>query len=540
MTRRSLPLLAVAAAAAAAGSAGAVSVCTGSCFAAPAGSGALFLFSGHGWGHGVGMSQYGAYGYAQHGAGYEQILAHYYPGTTLGPAGVSTIRVLLADRKKRLTISSEAPFTVRDGDGRTYSLAAGDVTFGPGLRLPAAAQPLTPPLTFRPSAGSALRLVRPYRGRIDVDVVDGRLRAIDVVGLEQYLYGVVPAEMPSTWAPEALKAQAVAARSYALATKKAGAPFDAYADTRSQMYLGLANESPAATAAVDATRGRILSYGGTVATTYFYSTSGGRTESSQAWMGTALPYLVSVPDPYDDISPYHDWGPVPVTAKSIVKALKLSGPVTDATTTPDASGRVGKLNLVTPFTAIQVAATQLRSAIGLRSTWFTLGVLSLSPPAPNVPITYGAQATLSSTVRGVAGVTLEQRPAGGTWQPVGPVKAGAATLTATPATTTDYRLATPTAAAALVRIRVAPLVTLTSFTAGGIAGTVQPLLPAAPVEVQQQNADLTWSTVATGAVGADGSFSIPAELAAGGTYRVSVAPGGGYAPGVTVGQVVVR
>src|SRR5437868_8026339 len=95
------------------------SVCTGTCFAAPAGSGPLFLVSGHGWGHGVGMSQYGAYGYAQHGATFQQILTHYYPGTTLGPARTAAFRVLLADKKKRLTVASELPFSVKDGAGTT-------------------------------------------------------------------------------------------------------------------------------------------------------------------------------------------------------------------------------------------------------------------------------------------------------------------------------------------------------------------------------------------------------------------------------------
>src|SRR5206468_4760566 len=120
MMRRSLAFLAVAAAVAAgsAAGAGAASVCTGTCFTAPAGSGALFLFSGHGWGHGVGMSQYGAYGYAQHGLPFDQILAHYYPGTTLGPASVSTMRVLLADKKKSLKLVSPVPFTVKDGNGQ--------------------------------------------------------------------------------------------------------------------------------------------------------------------------------------------------------------------------------------------------------------------------------------------------------------------------------------------------------------------------------------------------------------------------------------
>jgi SpoIID/LytB domain protein len=346
--------------------------------------------------------------------------------------------------------------------------------------------------------------------------------------------------MPSKWAPEALKAQAVAARSYALATKKIGAPFDAYSDTRSQMYLGISNESSFTTAAVDATKRQVLFYGGKVATTFFYSTSGGQTESSQGWIGTALPYLVSVADPYDDISPYHNWGPVPVTGQTIVKALKLTGPVLDATTTPNPSGRVGKLNLVTPLAPVQVSATQLRGAIGLRSTWFTLGVLSLAPPAPNVPVTYGSQVTLASTIRGVSGVTLEQRTAGGPWQTVGPVGTGALKLVQKPALTTDYRLATPTAAAAFVRIRVAPAVTVTSFTATTVAGTVQPVLTGAPIEIQQQNPDLTWTAVATGTVNADGTFSVPVQLTSGGTYRVSVAPAAGFAPGTTAGQVVVR
>jgi SpoIID/LytB domain protein len=306
------------------------------------------------------------------------------------------------------------------------------------------------------------------------------------------------------------------------------------------MYLGTSNESPFTTAAVDATKRQVLFYGGKVATTFFYSTSGGQTESSQGWIGTALPYLVSVPDPYDDISPYHNWGPVPVTGQTIVKALKLTGPLLDATATQNPSGRVGKLNLITPLTPVQVSGTQLRGAIGLRSTWFTLGVLSLSAPAPNVPVTYGSPVTLASTIRGVTGVTLEQRTPGTAWQTVGPVGTGALKLSQKPTLTTDYRLATPTAAAAYVRIRVAPAITVTSFTSTAVSGTVQPAIVSAPVEIQQQNPDLTWTAVATGTVNADGTFSVPVQLASGGTYRVSVAAVAGYAPGVTAGQVVVR
>src|SRR6059058_5479030 len=121
MTRFRPLALALFIAAFAASSASAGSVCSVSCFQAPAGSGALLVFSGHGWGHGVGMSQYGAYGYAQHGSSYDQILAHYYSGTTLGAAPLSTIRVLLADKKKALTLSSDLPFAVMDGAGVKHS-----------------------------------------------------------------------------------------------------------------------------------------------------------------------------------------------------------------------------------------------------------------------------------------------------------------------------------------------------------------------------------------------------------------------------------
>ena len=541
MLRRSILLIASAAtlAAGSATAAHAASVCTGTtCFAAPAGSGALFVFSGHGWGHGVGMSQYGAYGYAQHGATFQQILAHYYPGTTLRPTPSTKFRVLLADRKKKVTLSSELSFTVKDGAGRTLTLPAGAVTFGTGLKL--AGQSLTAPLTFLPGHGGALTLTRAYRGQIQVDVVDGKLRAVNIVGLEQYLYGVVPSEMPSTWAPQALAAQAVAARSYALATRKIGAPYDAYSDTRSQMYLGLSNESPATTAAVTATKSQALFFGGKIATTFFCSTSGGQTESSLDWTGTPLPYLVSVPDPYDDISPYHNWGPVPITAQTISKALKLTGQITDATTVANAAGRVGKLNLAMPLAPVTVAAATLRSAIGLRSTWFTVGVMSLSAPLPSAPVAYGSPLTLVGTLRGVPGVTLEQRPSGGTWQPVGPVGSGALKLTQRPTITTDYRLATATAAAAYVRIRVAPVIQVTTFTTTQVAGSEQPPLPAAPVQVQQQNPDGTWLTVAEGVVNADGTFSLPVTLTSGGTYLVSVGPATGYTAGTTPPQVVMH
>jgi stage II sporulation protein D len=549
MMRRTIALLVVAAALAVGSCTAAIaaSVCTGTCFSAPAGSGPLLVFSGHGWGHGVGMSQYGAYGYAQHGWPAEQILSHYYPSTTVGKAPVSSVRVLLADKKKALTLSSDVPFTVRDGLGKTHTLAAGPLSFGATLMLTVdgqpTPQPLTPPLTFRPGGASPLTLKLPYRGQIQVDVVDGKLRAINLVGLEQYLYGVVPSEMPSSWSSEALKAQAVAARSYAMATRQVGAPYDVFNDTRSQVYLGLSHEDPATSAAVDATKGQVLFYGGKVATTFFSSTSGGATESAANWTGTAVPYLVSVADPYDILSPYHDWGPVPVTGKTVVSALKLPGPLTDITTTRTATGRVGTVDLFAQALDLSVSGTKLRGALGLRSTWFDVGIFSLAAPVPNAAVVYGSTVSLSGVIRGVSGVSFEQRPSATPWQtvaPVTPAPDGSVRLTAKPTVTTDYRLATTAAAAGSVRIRVAPLVRIVAANAGQVQGDEQPLLPDAPVQVQVQNPDLTWTVAAEGTVNADGTFIVPVTLPPGSLYRIVVTPGRGYAPATTTPQTVAR
>ena len=519
-------------------------VCAQGCVAAAAGSGPLFLFSGHGWGHGVGMSQYGAWGLALHGYTYQQILQHYYPGTTIGTTTTSLVRVLLADRKATVRISCSVPFTVTDGNGVTHALPAGPYT----MKSAALAWPA--PLTFNAGTGGWLTLGRPYRGQIVVDVVDGRLRAIDVVGLEQYLYGVVPAEMPATWTPAALEAQAVAARSYALATRRIAAPFDVYADSRSQVYLGVSQETPATTAAVDATRGQVAMYGGKVATTYFFSTSGGETESiSDAWGVPSVPYLVSVPDPFDDLSPYHDWGPVAISAKTFAKDLKLTVPILGLQTTLDPSGRVARVSLVTAPSLRTTASTSppsslsagtVSQALGLRSTWFSISMLSLQQPSPAVPIPYGSTVTLSGVIAGLDGVSLEQRTYGGAWGLVGPVTPaadGTVALPETPTATTDYRLATPTAAVGYVRVRVMPIVDLASPTPGQVAGSEEPALPGAPLSVQVENPDLTWTTVATGAVAADGTFIVPVTIPAGATYRIVVTPGGGYAPGATAPQV---
>jgi hypothetical protein len=113
-------------------------------------------------------------------------------------------------------------------------------------------------------------------------------------------------------------------------------------------------------------------------------------------------------------------------------------------------------------------------------------------------------------------------------------------LTQRPAITTDYRLATATAAAAFVRIRVAPAIHVTTFTTTQIGGSEQPVLPAAPVQVQEQSINGTWTTIASGTVNGDGTFSVLATLTPGGTYRVSIGPASGYSAGTTPPQIVAH
>jgi stage II sporulation protein D len=432
-------------------------------YVAPQGSGALFLVSGHGYGHGVGMGQWGAQGYAKQGYTYDAVLDAYYPGTTLGQTNATSIRVLLASGKKTLTISSKKPITIEDGDGIDHTLPAGSTTLTPALKLAVdggSSQALDPPLTFLPASGSMLTLGHRYRGRILVDNPSKKLRAINVLGLQQYLYGVVPVEMPSTWLPAALQAQAVAARSYALANRKAAAPFDVYADGRSQAYLGVSGETPAGKLAVDETAGEVLLYDGNVADTLFSSSTGGRTQSAaDAFGAPGRPYLVSVPDPYDTISPYHDWGPVPVTGKTLGSAVGAVGRVVDATVKRNSSRRVKTLKITSLSRGSQLTATTggaaIASALSLRSTWFSVGVLSLQPPSSNPPVASGTKVTLTGLVRGVQGAVIQRSTAGTPWTQFRTVATtGSFRFTVRPKATTKYRIATESDATGYVRIRV--------------------------------------------------------------------------------------
>src|SRR4029079_17875296 len=207
--------------------------------------------------------------------------------------------------------------------------------------------PLPGPLAFVPGKGGFVELDgKQYRGEIRVTAANNLLQIIDVLGLDAYLLGVVPGEMPKEWPAAALQAQAVAARSYALASIVKNRDFDLYADPRSQMYYGVAAEAPATTAAVKATTNQVLTYGGKVATAFYYSSSGGRTASSEDVFGLALPYLQSRPDPWDTGSPYHSWAPQSLTATTLAAAVGLSAPVVDVVIVPTVSGRPASVTLI--------------------------------------------------------------------------------------------------------------------------------------------------------------------------------------------------
>jgi stage II sporulation protein D len=497
-----------------------------------------FVISGRGWGHGVGLAQWGAYGFAQQGATYDEILAHYYSGTTLGQAQVARVRVLLAQGQQRLTVSSEAPFTVRDAIGQLWHLAAGEQTFGPGLRLQTTDVPqpqqLPAPLLFLPGA-SPLRLGgRPYRGQFQVSVANGSLRAVNSVGLEGYLFGVVPSEMPYRWLPEALKAQAVAARSYALAVRKTGTWFDLYADTRSQVYLGIAHEKASTTAAVQATAGQVVLYGGRVATTYFFSSSGGHTAAAdEVWRGPPVPYLVGVDDPYDTISPHHRWGPFEVSAARLGKVLGSPGRLMDVRLAKGPSGRVRTVTAIGSQGESSVPGGDVRRALDLRSTWFRIGVLSLA--TPEAPVTFGKRVSLNGVARSLPAVKLERREGSTAWSPVGPVAPGpdgSVTVAARPRAPTDYRLASGAARSRLAHVAVAPLVRFRGMkNASTLRGYARPLFPGANVAVQRFDGS-RWTTVVRASIDANGDFEASLTLAPG-EYRARLAPGRGFVPGVS-------
>ena len=502
---------------------------------------AVFVVSGRGWGHGVGMSQYGAYGQALAGRTYDQILAHYYTGTEIGKTGRKEVRVLLAEGRRAVTISSTLPFIATDATGATFKLPKGALTLRADLKLPSESGPVfaLQPLVLRPANKGVLGLDgRLYRGKLEVVPQGEFLRVVNVAALESYLQGVVAGEVPYTWPAEALKAQAVAARSYALASLVKGKPFDLYSDPRSQVYLGVAGEKASTTQAVTATAGEVVLYGGKVATTYYFSTSGGKTASAADVFGFDVPYLVSRPDPWDKLSPYHRWGPVLIGARTVQSKLGIDARVVDATGTATASGRLRALVVKTTSGAESVPATLVRTALGLRSTWISVGVLRLDRPSAD-SIVFGSTSHLSGVGRGLAAPRLASSPDGAAWTGAGtltPDAVGAISVDVKPARTLRYRLEAEGGASPALLVQVAPRITLarpTQVEPTVLSGTVQPRLPGAVVAVERRKGT-AWVTLGETTVDAAGTFRLELDaIVPTGSYRARMSATEGLAAGVS-------
>jgi stage II sporulation protein D len=368
--------------------------------AAPADA-ARFTVRGAGFGHGVGMSQYGAMGYAEHGWRYDAILGHYYSGTKLGTSDpAQTVRVLL----QSTSVASFSGATQAGGrslsPGTTYRVRPHGISQLDLLRGSHRVATFTAPLQVSGGGGTLLLGGQAgnghsngrYRGTLSF--TPGALGGVDVVNalsLEDYVRGVVAWESPSSWPLEALKAQAVAARTYAITTHRSGS-FDQYADTRSQMYGGVAAETASTDRAVAQTRGQVVTYGGRPVTTYFFSTSGGRTEDVEnSVLGTTpLPWLKSVDDPYDSVSPRHRWGPIRMSTSQA--AARLHGLVKGSfrgirVRRRGESPRVVSADVVGTRGTTRVSGATLRDRFGLYDTWayFTSIGLKARKPAPPKP-----------------------------------------------------------------------------------------------------------------------------------------------------------
>jgi stage II sporulation protein D len=359
--------------------------------ASPAFAEAVFTVRGHGFGHGIGMSQYGAKGMAEYGASYSSILKHFYQGTTLGSLATEPV-VRVAIQKSN---TPQGYWTVRgnnadiwvDYPGRANATA--DFASGGYLVLPKGQSFTVTPLgstttitirdqnkepkavitgnwvhlwerdTTKPRYSGLVQIMQAtgpfdrqnllYNGSLKLErstSFNTLLHARNYVYLEDYVKCVVPRESPASWPTEAIKAQAVAARSYAYAGLKPTSTFDVYCTTRSQVYNGWGQWTAADgsvrhgddpdTAALEgdwqsdpevvATKLQLVKYGTTTVVTYFHSSSGGHTEDiDKAWpSSTAKPYYQGVPDPYGK-SPYDNWGPWTYTASQVRSRLLAAG-----------------------------------------------------------------------------------------------------------------------------------------------------------------------------------------------------------------------
>ena len=367
-------------------------------------SGGKFVIKGAGFGHGHGMSQYGAYGAAKQGLGWKEILAFYYPGTTLKTLSSSTkIKVLItSDDDNNLRVLPAAGLTVSDGNDHSLTLPTGSKyrswrikRSGSGYRLSwkDADGDYTTLATGLDSStwsfSTKAKIVkvrmpngatREYRGSVALVKRGSGGRTVNKVKLEDYVRSVVPSEMPTSWAPDAVRAQAVAARSYAIRIRDftSYSGYDICDTTACQVYGGKATttsggtrilrENAAGTAAARATAGTIVTYGGQVALTQFASSNGGAMSTG------GYPYLREKDDPYDGVVRSQAWSRT-ITAKAVARAYPSVGTVEQLKITKrDGSGRYGgrvlSIKIVGSKKTQTVTGSAFQSKFSMRSSLY--------------------------------------------------------------------------------------------------------------------------------------------------------------------------
>ncbi|MED2970920.1 SpoIID/LytB domain-containing protein [Fictibacillus sp. B-59209] len=292
-----------------------------------------YSFSGKGWGHAVGMTQWGALGMAQKGFGYHDILKYYYTGVDFKKIDTSkqNIRVCLSKEKASVDLNGTGSYSIQDMQGNVLFEPAAqtptNVTVEDGEFLLTNGDEtayIDQPFKVVSVKGKYLSHKKMnYNGVLEVSFSDNKKKRINVINrlnVETYLQGVVPSEVSSKWHPEAIKAQTLAARTYALKHLSPAGKWDVYDTVDSQVYKGVGQEAANVNAIINGeTKGEVITYKGALINAYFSASAGGYTVGSGFVWSTDLPYLVGKPDPYDQSKYAKNWWTYELSFEEISK-----------------------------------------------------------------------------------------------------------------------------------------------------------------------------------------------------------------------------
>lgn len=291
------------------------------------------------------------------------------------PATAQDIRVGLSQGASEVTVGSSTPTSLLDGNGHVLGqipalqgFSATTATGGVSVAGKRAWQ-----ITLKPKENGFIYAGgRWYRGEVNLVRDSGGITVINRLNIEDYLASVIGKEMYNTWPQEALKAQAVASRSYAVF--KLQRPqyklFDVLDTTTSQVYAGLEGEANSTQEAVKATAGQVLMYQGKVIEAVFHSSSGGHTENSENVWQNVVPYLRGVAD-FDQPSPSYQWT-LNLTAAQLRQRIPGVGDILSMTPVKSSStGRIQMLKVQGTKGDRLIKGTEARKALGLKSTLFT-------------------------------------------------------------------------------------------------------------------------------------------------------------------------